>query len=173
MNIIFFGNKKFKELLDNCWDNKNYVYYQIDNFKNSESASHIKGNLNNEVDSLIFIPYFLFSYLENEGTPELNNYIVKEINSFPGKHVICMFTDLRCVDNSSIFFAYQGISNLLNELGDDYFYFDDYNYISISRTTKSWVDILNNEINFSINSILNQTDDLVRKNLSIQKKLKR
>lgn len=169
MNIIFFGNKKFKELLDNCWDSKNYVYYQIDNFKNSESASHIKGDIINEADSLIFIPYFLFSYLENEGNPELNNYIVRKIHSFPGKHVICMFTDLRCVDNSSIFFAYEGIANLLNELEDNYIYFDTYNYISINRNTKSWVEGLNNEINLSLNNISNQTEDLVIKKSGIQK----
>lgn len=149
MNVVFFGNKKFKKWLDDYWVNKDYVYYEINNYKTSEIASHIHGDINESVDSLIFIPYFLYSYCENEGNLELGSFIANQIHLLPGKHAICMFTDLRCADLSSISLAYDGVSKFLNKLDDNYFYLDKHNYISISRTTKSWVKTLEDEINLT------------------------
>lgn len=150
MNVVFFGNNNLKNSLDSYWDNKNYVYYQINNYKTDKIALKTHGDVNEKVDSLIFVPYFLYSCCENEGNLDLNSFIASQIHSLPGKHAICMFTDLRCVDISSISLAYEGIANFLDKLGDDYFYLDKDNYISISKTTKSWVETLNNEISLTL-----------------------
>lgn len=136
------------------------MYYQINNYKEDKAALKTQGNTNEEFDSLIFIPYFLYSYCESEGNLDLNTYIANEIHSLPGKHAICMFTDLRCADIKSISLAYEGISTLLDKLGDDYFYLDKDNYISISKTTKSWVETLNKEIILTLNSQTNKTNFL-------------
>lgn len=160
MNVVFFGNKKFKENLDNYWDDKDYIYYQIENYKTSKEASYIQGEIKDEKKSLIFVPYFLFSSIEVEGPDELNSYIANIINSLPGKHIICMFTDLRSVDLSSISLAYEGITELLDKLGDDYTYLSENNYISLSQTIKSWEDILNNEISIASDPQLNEINSL-------------
>lgn len=164
MNIIFFGNEKFKNILDDCYNNINYVYYQIESYRDSKVAKHIQGDIDNDLDSLIFVPYFLYSWCESEGNLELNTFIANEIHLLPGKHVICMFTDLRNVDITSISFAYQEIIEYLNKLGDNYFYLDEYSYISISRGTKNWVNNLNNGITL-ISSLLTNLDE----NLVLQK----
>ena len=146
MNVIFFGNEQLKERLDNYWNNQNYVYYQIDNYKNYKDAKHIHGDIKLEHDSLIFIPYFIYAYEENEGNPELNYFIANQIRMFPGEHMICMFTDLLSVDITSVCSAYEGIKKYLDQKGDKFLYIDKYNYISINRVSKSWIEALDNEL---------------------------
>ena len=60
--------------------------------------------------------------------------------------MICMFTDLLSVDITSVCSAYEGIKKYLDQKGDEFLYIDKYNYISINRVSKSWIEALDNEL---------------------------
>lgn len=146
MNIIFFGNTTLKERLDTRWNNDKFVFFQIDDYKKSKKCEQIYGQINDNENSLIFVPYFLYSWYEKEGNSELNKKIAKLIHSFPGKHVICLFTDLRSADRESVIDAYDGLAKYLDELKDNYIYSNNYEHISICQTSGAWIRDLNAEI---------------------------